>query len=177
MEGKCKDIAMRRVLRYIFRGLIGVVALVGVLGAPFGYFGYSPAPDVPRLSGELTRGTMTVGGVKRTYRTYAPRGLEKGAPLVVVMHGAGENGARIRIETGYGFERLADEHGFAVVYPNAYEGYWNVCTMAEDVSANGLNIDEIGFLSALVDKLIAEIGVDRDRVFATGVSAGGFMSI
>jgi len=64
---------------------------------------------------------MKVGGLTRTYRTYVPQGLAKGAPLVVVMHGAGENGARIRIETGCGFERLADEHGFAVVYPNAYE--------------------------------------------------------
>jgi hypothetical protein len=54
MEGKCK-IAMRRVLRYIFRGLIGVVALVGVLGALFGYFGYSPSPEVPQLSSTLTR--------------------------------------------------------------------------------------------------------------------------
>src|SRR2546429_1401397 len=115
---------MRRVLRVVLRSLIGVVALVGVLGALLGYFGYSPAPEVPRLSGILTRGAMTAGGLQRQYRTYVPRGLAKGAPLVVVMHGAGENGPRIRVETGYGFERLADEHGFAVVYPNAYEGYW-----------------------------------------------------
>jgi hypothetical protein len=47
-EGKCKEIAMRRVLRFIFRGLIGVVALVGVLLALLGYYGYSPAPEVPR---------------------------------------------------------------------------------------------------------------------------------
>ena len=66
---------MRRVLRFVFRGLIGVVALVGVLGALFGYFGYSAAPEVPRLSGTLTRGTMTVGGLKRTYRTMIFWGL------------------------------------------------------------------------------------------------------
>src|ERR1700674_2831910 len=147
---------MRRVGRLILRGLIGVVALVAVLGALLGYFGYSPAPEVPRLSGTLTRGTMTVGGLARTYRTYVPRGLAKWAPRVVGMHGAGENGARIRIETGYGFERLADEHGFAVVYPNAYEGYWNVCNIVGDVSANGLNIDDVGFLTAMVDKLVRE---------------------
>ena len=167
---------MRRVLRFIFRGVIGVVALVGVLGALLAYFGYSSAPEVPRLSGALTRGTMTVGGLTRTYRTYVPQGLAKGAPLVVVMHGSGENGARIRISTGYGFERLADEHGFAVVYPNAYNGYWDVCTIAEDVSANGLNIDDVGFLTGMVDKLIAEIGVDPGRVFAAGSSRGGFMA-
>ena len=167
---------MRRVLRYIFRGLIGVVALVGVLGTLLSYFVYSPAPEVPRLSGTLTRGTVAVGEPKRTNRTYVPRGLAKGAPLVVVMHGAGENGAQMRIETGYGFERLADEHGFAVVYPNAYEGYWDVCTIAEDVSANGLNIDDVGFLTGMVDKLVSEIGVDPGRVFAAGGSRGGFMA-
>jgi polyhydroxybutyrate depolymerase len=117
---------------------------------------------------------MTVGGLKRTYRTYVPRGLATGAPLVVVMHGAGENGAQMRIETGYGFERLADEHGFAVVYPNAYDGYWDACTVAGDVSANGL--DDVGFLTGLVDKLVSEIGVDPKRVFAAGSSRGGFMA-
>jgi len=167
---------MRRVLRFILRGLIGVVALAAVLGALFAYFAYSTSPELPRLSGTLTRGTITVAGLQRTYRTYVPRGLAKGAPLVVVMHGAGENGARIRIETGYGFERLADEHGFAVVYPNAYEGYWDVCTIVGDVGANVLNIDDVGFLTGMVDKLVGEIGVDPGRVFAAGSSRGGFMA-
>jgi polyhydroxybutyrate depolymerase len=49
-----------------------------------------------------------VDGVARTYRAYVPQGLAKGAPLVVVMHGSGENGAEIRIETGRGFDRTAD---------------------------------------------------------------------
>jgi polyhydroxybutyrate depolymerase len=142
----------------------------------FAYFAYSTSPEVPRLSGTMTRGTVTVGGLQRTYRTYVPRELAKGAPLVVVMHGAGENGARIRIETGYGFERLADEHGFAVVYPNAYEGYWDVCNIVGDVSANGLTIDDVGFLTGMVDKLVGEIGVDPGRVFAAGSSRGGFMA-
>jgi polyhydroxybutyrate depolymerase len=95
---------------------------------------------------------------------------------MVVMHGAGENGAQMRIETGYGFERLADERGFAVVYPNAYEGYWDVCTIAGGVRANGLDIDDVGFLTGMVDKLAGEIGVDPGRVFAAGSSRGGFMA-
>src|SRR5438477_899275 len=167
---------MRRVLCFVLRGLIGLVALIGVLGALLAYYGYSPAPELPLLSGALTRGTMTVGGLERSYRTYAPRGLPKGAPLVVVMHGAGENGARIRVETGYGFDRLADEHGFAVAYPNAYEGYWDVCAVAGDVSANGRNIDDVGFLTGMVAKLVGEINADPGRVFAAGSSRGGFMA-
>ena len=165
---------MRRVLRFALLGLFGVVALSGAL---FAYFIYSPDPEIPRLSGTLTpRRTITVGELKRTYRTYVPLGLAHGSPLVVVMHGAGENGAQMRIETGYGFERLADEHGFAVVYPNAYEGYWDVCTIAENVSANGLKIDDVGFLTGMVDKLVSETGINPGRVFAAGSSRGGFMA-
>src|SRR5438132_13145526 len=110
---------MRSVLRFLLWVLIAVVALGCAL---FGYFVYSPAPQVPRLSGKLTEGTIDVGGRRRTYLTYVPQGLTKGAPLVVVMHGSGGNSARMRRATGYGFERLADEHGFAVVYPDGYEG-------------------------------------------------------
>jgi polyhydroxybutyrate depolymerase len=162
-----------RFLRFFLWGLIVVVALGGGL---FGYFVYSPAPEVPRLSGTLTQGTIEVGGLKRTYLTYVPLGLTKGAPLVVVMHGSGQNGAKTRKWTGYGFERLADERGFAVVYPDGYEGYWNACNIVGDYSANKLKIDDVGFMTGMVDKLITEVGVDPGRVFATGISRAGHMA-
>ena len=151
--------------------------MIAALGAVlFGYFIYSPAPEFPKLSGKLTNGTIQVGGLQRTYLTYVPRTFAKEAPLVVVMHGSGENGAHVRRWTGYGFERLADQHGFAVVYPDGYEGYWNACNIVGDYSANKLNIDDVGFLTAMVDKLVAEIGADRASVFAAGISRGGHMA-
>jgi polyhydroxybutyrate depolymerase len=164
---------MRRVLRLFLWGLVVVVALGGAL---FGYFVYSPAPEVLRLSGQLTEATIQVGGLERTYLTYVPRGLRKEAPLVVVMHGSGEDSARMRVATGYGFERFADERGFVVVYPNGYEGYWNACNVVGDYGANKLNVDDVGFLTAMVGKLIAEISVDPGRVYATGISRGGHMA-
>jgi polyhydroxybutyrate depolymerase len=164
---------MRRGLGLVLRTLIVLVVLVVAL---LGYFVYTPTPEIPRLSGTLTRGTLEVGGMKRTYRTYVPRGLPKGAPLVVVMHGSGQNGAQARTWTGYGFDRLADKHGFAVAYPDGYEGYWNACNIVGDYSANKLNIDDVGFLTGMVDKLAGEIGIDPGRVFATGVSRGGHMA-
>ena len=99
---------MRKVLHIAFFSLVAVVVTGAAL---FYWLVYSPAPDVPRLSGTLTKGSIEVGGLKRTYTTYVPRGLAKGAPLVLVMHGSGENGAQMRIATGYGFDRLAEEHG------------------------------------------------------------------
>jgi polyhydroxybutyrate depolymerase len=159
---------------------LSLLVTVGLGGALFGYFAYSysRAPEVPPLSGTLTKETIEVDGVTRTYRTYVPRGLAKNVPLVVVMHGSGENGAQMRIETGYGFDRAADTHGFAVVYPNAYEhgGDWNACGTVGDVSASGPGIDDVGFLTGVVDKLISEIGIDPGRVFAVGSSRGGFMA-
>ena len=163
---------MRSILRFFLWGLIVVAAL----GALLVYFVYSPTPEIPRLSGELVKRTVEVGGLKRTYLTYVPQGLTKGAPLVVVMHGSGQNSAQMRRATGYGFERVADEHGFAVVYSNGYEGYWNACNIVGDYSANKLNIDDVGFLTRMANKLITEIGADRGRVFATGVSRGGHMA-
>jgi len=164
-------------MRIFLRVALWTLLVVVGLGALLGYLLYSPAPDVPQLSGTLTRGTIQAGGRTRTYRTYLPKGLKRGAPLVVALHGSGENGAQMRIETGYGFDRVADAKGFAVVYPDAYEGYWNGCNVVGDYDANKLNIDDVGFLGALVDKLIGEIGIDRTRVFATGVSRGGSMAL
>ncbi len=89
------------------------------------------------------------------------------------MHGRGQNGAQTRKWTGYGFERVADERGFAVVYPDGYEGYWNACNIVGDYAANKRRIDDVGFVTVMVDKLITEVGVDPHRVFATGISRGG----
>jgi polyhydroxybutyrate depolymerase len=167
---------VRAIARAVLWALIVLVALAAAGGALFAYFVYVPAPDVPRLSGKLTKETVEVGGLTRTYRLYVPQGLARGAPAVLVMHGSGQNGAQMRIETGYGFERLADERGFVVVYPNADEGYWNACNVVGGGGADGRDVDDVGFLVALADRLIGEIGVDPDRVFATGISRGGFMA-
>lgn len=168
---------MKRVLRFLGFCFLFLLALIALGGALFGYFVYSPDPALPPLSGALAKGSIEVGGMKRTYLTYVPRALPKGAPLVLVMHGSGESAAEIRTGTGYGFERLADEHGFAVVYPNAVTFDWNDCSKVGDFRVNGVEADDVGFLEAMVDKLIIDLGVDRGRVFATGVSAGGFMSL
>ena len=168
--------SVRRVLRIFLLSLLVIVVLGGAL---FAYFVYSAAPEVPQLSGALGTGTIDAGGLPRTYTTYVPQGLAKGSPLVVVMHGSGENAQRIRIETGYGFDRLADKHGFAVVYPNAlaHGGDWNACGTVGDDRADGPGIDDVGFLTGVVDKLVTEIGTDASRTFAAGSSRGGFMTL
>lgn len=166
-----------KTIKRIFLWVLFVGVALAVVGSGlFVYFVYSPAPGIPRLSGQLTRRKMETGGRERTYLLYVPRGLQKRAALVVAMHGSAGNGAQMRSVTGYGFDRLADEHGFAVTYPDGFEGYWNACNIAGDYRANELDIDDVGFLTALADDLVAEIGVDPTRVFATGISRGAHMA-
>lgn len=168
---------MKKVLRFLMITLLGLLALVAVLAGLLGYFVYTPAPEKPQLSGTLSQGSIEVGGFTRSYRTYVPKGLPKGAPLVVVMHGSGEGIEQIRVGTGYSFERLADQHGFAVVYPQSYAFDWNDCSSIGDTKVNGVSADDVRFLAALVDKVVGEVGLDPTRVFAAGVSNGGSMAL
>lgn len=137
----CSAIAVHWLNPRRVTGLL-VVALGGAL---LGYFVYSPTPEIPRLSGKLIKGTLEVDGLRRTYLTYIPQEVTRGTPFVGVMHGSGQNSAQTRRATGYGFERLPDQHGFAVVYADAYEGYWNACNIVGDYGANKLDIDDVGF--------------------------------
>jgi polyhydroxybutyrate depolymerase len=169
------EIVVKTILRLVLWLLMGVVALAGILAVLAGYFLYTPNPELPRLSGTVTAGSIVINGRKRTYQAYIPKGLAPGAPLVLAMHGSGESGTAMRIETGYAFERLADERGFAVVYPNGQNGHWNTCEIDKDAEQPG--VDDVGFLTALADKFIGEIGTDRNRVFGVGLSEGGYMAI
>lgn len=165
---------MKKILRFILVGL--TVLLVSAAGL-FGYLIYTPEPAMPALTGTLTKATLTLDGETYTYRLYLPKGLAQNAPLVMVLHGSGQNGAQIRTETGYGFERLADQHGFGVAYPSGKAFDWNDCSKTGDFLVNGHESNDLHYLNTLVDRLVAAHGFNPQRVFATGVSAGGFMSL
>src|SRR2546423_12840286 len=168
---------MKKVLRGLRLIVYGLAGITVVAAALFSYFVYTPDPGMPHLSGTLTRSSMDVGGRSRTYVTYVPQGTGQDSPVVLVMHGAGESAARIRSETGYGFERLADERRFVVVYPNAYKGYWNACGSVREASESQVGADDVSFLTELVQKRAADIGFDARRAFAVGSSRGGFVAV
>lgn len=168
---------MTRVRRFLLISLLSLLTLVVLMAGLLAYFLYTPEPELPQLSGTLSKASMEVAGLQRSYRIYVPKGLPKGAPLVLVMHGSGEGPQAIRVGTGYGFERLADQHGFAVAYPKSFGFDWNDCSSIGNTAVDGVRADDAGFLAALVDKLVDEIGVDPRRVFAAGVSNGGSMAL
>ena len=121
-------------------------------------------------------GTIQVGGLERAYLAYLPAKLPPGAPLVFVLHGTGGNGAHMRAETGAEFDRLADAHGFAVIYPTGYKNSWDDCRKTDPLPAKAQKIDDIAFFRALVAKFHDAHGIDPRHVFFMGYSNGAQMA-
>ena len=165
---------MSKVLRV--GGLMLLVFIAIVMAAGF-YFLYSPFPIEPKLSHSIHRETINVGGRERSFLTYTPSDLPPASPLVIVLHGSLMDGGLMRRWTGYEFDRLADERKFAVLYPDGYKKNWNDCRKRATYPAKLENVDDVGFLQALIAHLKSEAGIDPKRVYVFGYSNGGSMAI
>jgi polyhydroxybutyrate depolymerase len=157
---------------------IALAAAVVAAGLAVGYrfLVHVPRPELPALSGELRRGVLRSGGRERSYAVYVPAALAPRPALVLALHGSMGDGGQMREGTYYRFDELADRDGFAVAYPDGFEQHWNDCRRVAPYRANTLDVDDVGFLRALVARLEAELGVDPARVYATGMSNGGQMA-
>jgi polyhydroxybutyrate depolymerase len=108
----------------------------------------------------------------RTYSLHVPAGVERPSGLVINLHAAGATGRDQAALTRY--DAVADRHGFAVAYPDGIDFSWADGRGASVPDRQG--VDDVGFISALVRKLLADLGINPGRVFATGLSAGAFMT-
>ena len=160
-------------VRWLLRILAGLVLLIAILAGVGVYLLQSTEPGRPALSGQPRSGTIKVGPLDRTYLVYAPARAAPRPALVIAFHGSMGSAQGMRVATGYGFDRLADRHGFVVAYPQGYAGNWNDCRKAADYPARRLDVDDLAFVQALVERLRRERGVDPSRVYVTGLSGGG----
>ena len=106
---------------------------------------------------------------------YTPQSATQGAPLVVVLHGCTQNAASYDQSTGW--SRLADQHGFVLLYPEQQRSNNpNLCFnwFSADDAARGKG--EAGSIREMVAATQARHGTDPQRVFVTGLSAGGAMA-
>lgn len=161
------------VCKRILQTLLVVLLL---LVAAWMYFGYSPIPQEPMLSAAPREAKLLVDGRERTYFEYIPAQLPTLAPLLVVLHGSVMNGAQMRITTGFEFDQMADSKGFVVFYPSGYRGHWNDCRKLPNFSAKREQIDDMGFIRALVRQAKEQYHIDPHRVYLVGYSNGGHMA-
>lgn len=126
------------------------------------------------------RGSFKHDDLVRTFHRYVPSSYNKSIqlPLVIALHGRGGSGESMVLVTLKGFDKLADKDGFIVVYPDGIELNWNDGRMDEEANdrAHRDNIDDVGFLSALIDSMIKDYNIDPKRVYVTGISNGAIMS-
>ncbi len=121
-------------------------------------------------------GSLMVDGLERTYLLHVPPSYTKNelTPLVIALHGGGSTAEEMTSLTG--FDTLSDREGFIVVYPQGVENHWNDGREIQEYRAHRDDIDDVGFIEALIDHLTEEIAIDKTRIYATGISNGAMMS-
>jgi len=130
------------------------------------------------LSGlSFTQTTLTESfdydGATREYRIYIPEIYDDSqpTPLVFNLHGYGSNNVA---QEAYGdFRPVADTANFIIVHPQGLvdglgSTHWNTFGTS--------TVDDVGFISALIDTIYSQYNIDGNRIYSTGMSNGGFMS-
>jgi poly(hydroxyalkanoate) depolymerase family esterase len=130
------------------------------------------SPGVDRLR-DLRQFGSNPGALRA--RFYVPEALPSNAPLVVVLHGCTQTAAEY--DHGSGWSRLADLHKFALLYPEQRRAN-NAMLCFNWFEPDDIRRDAGEALSIrqMIEALAVQHGIDRRRIFVTGLSAGGAMT-
>ena len=120
-----------------------------------------------------TTHSLTHNGLNREYKLYVPQNYSESTsvPLLLNLHGYTSDMTEQEV---YGdFRAIADTANFIIVHPNGTidnsgNRFWNAFQFP--------GVDDVSFLTALIDKISEDYNIDANRVYSTGMSNGGFMS-
>ena len=123
---------------------------------------------------ELT-GVKGQGAYTRQYKVHVPPGYDATVPTPVVfcIHGLGQNAVMFCV-AGAAMDKKSDGAGFILVMPNGYQNSWNAGTCCG--GASNEKLDDVALFRAILADVEKHLNVDRRRVYATGLSNGGYMS-
>jgi polyhydroxybutyrate depolymerase len=121
--------------------------------------------------------TILVDNRDRQYLIHLPPSFESSQklPVIFALHGGG--GTYKNTIKFYNLDGLADQNGFIIVYPNAVNKAWHMPGIASREKKLDTAVDDVHFISVLIDTLIANYKANDKRVFCTGISRGGMFSL
>lgn len=125
------------------------------------------------MTGSAQFAALNIRGLERRYLVYRPARADERPGLVLLLHGA--VGSAHEAQRFSRFDREADRLGWIVAYPEAHNpgirGGWQAlgCLWQPGV-------DDIAFITTVIDRLVATDGVDPERVYVTGFSRGGMLA-
>jgi len=117
---------------------------------------------------------LSYDGETRSYLLHVPSTYDQDSltPLVIALHDG--TGSAKNIEQQSGLPNLSDEKGFILCSPNGIKKTWNAGWCCGKANEN--DVDDVGFIDALIDEISAQYSIDPNRIFVTGMSNGGMMS-
>ncbi|MGD2247480.1 MAG: alpha/beta fold hydrolase [Candidatus Methanofastidiosia archaeon] len=120
--------------------------------------------------------SLVVDGITRTYSINVPRACTESVPvpLVIALHGGGGSSNNMANLTA--FNAVSDTYGFIVVYPNGIENHWNDGRNLEKYKTQKDDIDDVHFISVLIDVICEQYTIDKNSIYVTGISNGAMMS-
>lgn len=142
----------------------------------------SPAPPVVAGPGDY-RYEFRHEGRRREYVVHVPASWRSGVPtpVVLALHGGGGDMDHMHEDERYGLQTASEKAGFLAVFPNGISplrsgllASWNAgrcCGRARDE-----RVDDVGFLSEVIRRVVTQASGDRTRVFAIGMSNGALMA-
>ena len=141
-------------------------------------FDWGPGDYPPNINDQTyldIAGVAGQGDRVRQYKVHVPPGYDPKAPapLVFCIHGLYQNAVMFCV-AGAAMPAKADAQGFILVMPNGYQNSWNGGTCCGAASAE--RIDDVALFRAILAEVSQHVNVDRRRVYATGLSNGGYMS-
>ncbi|HEV2583514.1 MAG TPA: PHB depolymerase family esterase [Ktedonobacteraceae bacterium] len=157
-----------------WQGLPALALLVGLVACQSPEQGgvATPMPN-PTARQNNYGGSIQVGGLTRTYLVHLPPGQNAPMPLVLVFHGGGGSSRGMNAVTR--FNSLADAQGFIVVYPDGYDKSW--ADGRGTTAADRFGVNDVAFVSALIDQLAHTLSINARRIYAAGISNGGFFTL
>jgi polyhydroxybutyrate depolymerase len=122
----------------------------------------------------LSKESFEFSGIERTYLLHVPPSYNgrTSVPLVIMLHGATQTSFDAHSHSG--FTSKSDKESFIVVYPEGIGQSWNGPFGVGEAYEN--NIDDVGFIRELINRLEQKYNIDPNRIYVAGFSNGAMMA-